>query len=126
MIFAVTFAEACRFHAHIQYDALILVLLTWHSPPQTHFRSVIPSPTRPPYTTIKPSSILLYKFLAIEHPSITFPLVMPSTIKGYFRTSAVDGGSVREASSGRSQKSLDKSCVHGILMKKSVRGFVTG
>lgn len=73
--------------------------------------SVIPAPTRSIYAATKSSSLLLYQSLSIEHPSITFSLVMPSTIKGDFRSSAVDGGSVRDASPGPSQKGLDKSYV---------------
>ena len=40
---------------------------------------------------------MLYQSLAIEHPDITFTNVLPSTIEGNFRKSAVDAGEVRES-----------------------------
>jgi short-subunit dehydrogenase len=81
--------------------------------------SVIPAPTRSLYAASKSSALLLYESLAIEHPSITFSLMMPSTIKGDFRSSAVDGGSVRDTSPGLSQKGLDK----GYVAKKCVEAI---
>jgi hypothetical protein len=39
---------------------------------------------------------MLYRSLSIEHPDISFSFVLPSTVEGDFRASAVDGGSVRE------------------------------
>ena len=59
--------------------------------------AVVPAPTRSLYTSTKASSLLLYQSLAIEHPSIKFTFVLPSTVEGDFRASAVDGGKVREA-----------------------------
>ncbi|PPR06550.1 hypothetical protein CVT26_000728 [Gymnopilus dilepis] len=58
--------------------------------------SVIPAPTRTLYASTKAASLLLYQALSIEHPNITFTCVMPSTIEGDFRASAVDSGLVRE------------------------------
>lgn len=40
---------------------------------------------------------MLYQALAIEHPKVKFTYVMPGTVEGDFRASAVDGGTVREA-----------------------------
>jgi hypothetical protein len=39
---------------------------------------------------------MLFRALAIEHPSISFNFICPGTIEGNFRASAVDGGDVRE------------------------------
>lgn len=57
----------------------------------------IPAPTRALYASSKAASLLLYQALAIEHRSIAFSFVLPSTIEGNFRASAVDAGPVREA-----------------------------
>ena len=59
--------------------------------------ALCPAPTRSLYAATKASSLLLYQALAIEHPDITFTNVIPSTVEGDFRASAVDGGAVREA-----------------------------
>ncbi|KAL1747350.1 hypothetical protein HDZ31DRAFT_80575 [Schizophyllum fasciatum] len=59
--------------------------------------SVIPAPTRSIYASTKGASLLLYQSLAIEHPNIAFSHVLPSTVEGDFRASAVDAGPVREA-----------------------------
>jgi short-subunit dehydrogenase len=60
---------------------------------------VIPAPTRALYASSKGASLLLYQSLAIEHPSIAFTLMLPGTIEGDFRASAVDAsfGGVHEA-----------------------------
>ncbi|EFI28555.1 hypothetical protein CC1G_13577 [Coprinopsis cinerea okayama7 len=58
--------------------------------------SVIPAPTRALYASTKSASLVLYQALAIEHPQVTFSHVMPSTVEGDFRASAVDAGPVRE------------------------------
>ncbi|KAJ3904625.1 hypothetical protein F5879DRAFT_801268 [Lentinula edodes] len=52
--------------------------------------AVIPAPTRTLYGSTKSASLLLYQALAIEHPSICFSFVLPSTVAGDFRASAVD------------------------------------
>ncbi|KAF9028857.1 hypothetical protein BDP27DRAFT_911682 [Rhodocollybia butyracea] len=52
--------------------------------------AVIPAPTRSMYGSTKSASLLLYQALAIEHPSIKFSFVLPSTVEGDFRASAVD------------------------------------
>ncbi|TRM62430.1 hypothetical protein BD626DRAFT_499204 [Schizophyllum amplum] len=59
--------------------------------------SVIPAPTRSIYASTKGASLLLYQSLAIEHPDISFSHILPSTVEGDFRASAVDAGPVREA-----------------------------
>ncbi|KAJ4463712.1 hypothetical protein C8R41DRAFT_927267 [Lentinula lateritia] len=52
--------------------------------------AVIPAPSRTLYGSTKSASLLLYQALAIEHPSIRFSFVLPSTVAGDFRASAVD------------------------------------
>ena len=52
--------------------------------------AILPAPTRSLYGSTKSASMLLYQALSIEHPSINFTLVLPSTIEGSFRASAVD------------------------------------
>ncbi|KAI0833265.1 NAD-P-binding protein [Trametes gibbosa] len=58
---------------------------------------VVPAPTRSIYASTKGASLLLYQSLAIEHPGIAFTYILPATVEGDFRASAVDGGTVREA-----------------------------
>jgi len=52
--------------------------------------AVIPAPTRALYAATKAASLLLFQSLAIEHPEIAFTCVLPATIQGNFRSSAVD------------------------------------
>ncbi|KAG6333308.1 hypothetical protein ID866_5785 [Astraeus odoratus] len=52
--------------------------------------AVIPAPTRSLYASSKSASLMLYQALAIEHPSINFTFVIPGTIEGNFRASAID------------------------------------
>ncbi|KAF9257760.1 NAD(P)-binding protein [Marasmius fiardii PR-910] len=52
--------------------------------------AVIPAPTRTIYGSTKSASLILYQSLAIEHPSIRFSFILPSTVEGDFRASAVD------------------------------------
>ncbi|KAJ3795114.1 NAD-P-binding protein [Lentinula aff. detonsa] len=52
--------------------------------------AVIPAPTRSIYGSTKSASLLLYQALAIEHPSVRFSFVLPSSVEGDFRASAVD------------------------------------
>lgn len=59
--------------------------------------AIVPAPTRTLYGSTKGASLLLYQSLSIEHPRVKFSAVIPSTIEGDFRASAVDGGKVREA-----------------------------
>lgn len=59
--------------------------------------ALVPAPTRALYASTKASSLLLYQALAIEHQNIAFTFLLPATIEGNFRASAVDAGPVREA-----------------------------
>ncbi|KIK95992.1 hypothetical protein PAXRUDRAFT_826463 [Paxillus rubicundulus Ve08.2h10] len=52
--------------------------------------AVIPAPTRSLYASTKSASLLLYQALSIEHPSVAFTFMLPGTIEGDFRASAVD------------------------------------
>ena len=60
-----------------------------------------PAPTRTIYASTKCASLVLYQALSIEHPKIKFSNIIPSTIEGEFRSSAVDAGPVREADPGK-------------------------
>ncbi|KIM31064.1 hypothetical protein M408DRAFT_327957 [Serendipita vermifera MAFF 305830] len=62
--------------------------------------ALIPAPSRSLYCSSKAASLMLFRSLAIEHPSIAFNYICPGTIEGSFRASAVDGGDVREALDG--------------------------
>ncbi|KAI0273184.1 NAD(P)-binding protein [Russula aff. rugulosa BPL654] len=59
-------------------------------------------------TSISPSvllisaSYILYQSLSIEHPSVNFSYVLPATVEGDFRASAVDGGPVQEGDPNQS------------------------
>ncbi|TFK38792.1 NAD(P)-binding protein [Crucibulum laeve] len=64
--------------------------------------SVIPAPTRSIYASTKSASLLLFQALSIEHPSIAFSHILPATVEGDFRASAVDGGPVREKDPNKS------------------------
>lgn len=59
--------------------------------------ALVPAPTRALYAATKASSLLLYQALAIEHREIAFAFILPATIEGDFRASAVDAGPVRES-----------------------------
>jgi len=52
--------------------------------------SVLPAPTRSLYCSTKGAGLLLYQSLSIEHPKIQFSSILPSTVEGDFRASAVD------------------------------------
>lgn len=52
--------------------------------------AVVPAPTRALYAATKAAALLLFQSLAIEHPAIAFTCVLPATIEGNFRSSAVD------------------------------------
>ncbi|KAI8634046.1 short chain dehydrogenase [Xylariaceae sp. FL1651] len=58
--------------------------------------AVVPAPTRALYAATKAASLLLFQSLAIEHPHITFTCVLPATIEGNFRASAVDADPTQE------------------------------
>jgi short-subunit dehydrogenase len=76
-----------------------------------------PAPTRALYCSTKAASLLLYQSLAIEHPSISFSFVLPSTVEGDFRASAVDGGEVRQADPkkhGLKQDAVARRCIEAV------------
>ncbi|KAG8744354.1 hypothetical protein FRC12_014818 [Ceratobasidium sp. 428] len=75
--------------------------------------AVVPAPTRALYCSTKSASLLLFQSLAIENPRIKFTNIIPSTIEGDFRASAVDGGDVREVLKG----ALKKQAVAEAIMK---------
>ncbi|KAJ7447569.1 hypothetical protein B0H11DRAFT_365760 [Mycena galericulata] len=79
--------------------------------------SAIPAPTRTLYAATKAASLHLYQALAIEHPRIAFTHVLPSTVEGDFRASAVDGGTVREADpnkTGLKRTAVARRCVQAV------------
>ncbi|CAK5279649.1 unnamed protein product [Mycena citricolor] len=79
--------------------------------------SVIPAPTRSLYASTKSASLLLYQALSIEHPRIAFTRLLPSTVEGDFRASAVDGGHTREAEpnkSGLKREAVARRCMTAI------------
>ncbi|KAI0078554.1 NAD-P-binding protein [Panus rudis PR-1116 ss-1] len=79
--------------------------------------AVIPAPTRALYGSTKAAGLLLYQALSIEHPKIKFTLVLPSTVEGNFRASAVDGGPVREADPNKTGLKKDvvaARCISGV------------
>ncbi|KAI1778751.1 NAD(P)-binding protein [Hypoxylon cercidicola] len=88
--------------------------------------AVVPAPTRVVYAATKASSLLLFQSLAIEHPDITFTFILPATIQGNFRASAVDAdASSREAEPNRKGLKLDyvaNRCVEAV--DRQVRGNV--
>ncbi|KAH8890048.1 short-chain dehydrogenase [Thozetella sp. PMI_491] len=79
--------------------------------------ALIPPPTRALYGSTKASSLLLFQAIAIEHPEIAFTNLIPATIEGDFRASAVDGGPVREANPNQHGLKLDyvaKRCADAV------------
>lgn len=88
--------------------------------------AVIPAPTRALYGATKASSLLLFQSLAIEHPKIAFTFVLPATIQGNFRASAVDADeTTREAGPNQRGLQLDyvaDRCVGAV--DQQVRGSV--
>lgn len=79
--------------------------------------SVIPAPTRSLYASSKSASLLLYQALAIEHPRISFTFILPSTVEGDFRASAVDSGPVREANPnkhGLKREDVARRCIAAV------------
>ncbi|KAI0003572.1 short chain dehydrogenase [Xylariaceae sp. FL0662B] len=87
--------------------------------------AVVPAPTRALYAATKGSSLLLFQSLAIEHPKIAFTFVLPATIEGNFRASAVDAGPSQEVVPNNQGLKLDyvsARCVDA--MDRRVRGSV--
>ncbi|KAI2615328.1 NAD(P)-binding protein [Hypoxylon sp. NC1633] len=86
--------------------------------------AVVPAPTRALYAATKASSLLLFQSMAIEHPKIAFTSVLPATIQGNFRASAVDADPATGESSpnqrGLRLDSVAKRCVDAV--DQQVRG----
>ncbi|KAJ2937080.1 hypothetical protein H1R20_g3, partial [Candolleomyces eurysporus] len=79
--------------------------------------SLIPAPTRTLYASTKSASLVLYQALSIEHPQITFTHVLPATVEGNFRASAVDSGPVREEDPnkfGLKREDVAKRCIEAV------------
>lgn len=80
------------------YPAILLV---------SSLAAMVGAPTRALYGSTKASSLLLYQSLAVEHPRIAFTFLLPATIEGNFRASAVDAGPVREADPNKTGLKID-------------------
>ncbi|KIY50049.1 NAD(P)-binding protein [Fistulina hepatica ATCC 64428] len=52
--------------------------------------AVTPAPTRSIYGSTKAAALMLYQALSMEHPNIEFSYILPATVEGDFRASAVD------------------------------------
>ncbi|KAH6880848.1 hypothetical protein BKA70DRAFT_1073809, partial [Coprinopsis sp. MPI-PUGE-AT-0042] len=79
--------------------------------------SVIPAPTRTLYASTKSASLLLYQALSIEHSDIAFTHILPSTVEGDFRASAVDSGPVREKDPnkhGLKREDVARACIQAV------------
>ncbi|KAH8101436.1 NAD-P-binding protein [Cristinia sonorae] len=86
--------------------------------------AIIPAPTRSVYAATKASALLLYQSLAIEHPAVCFSFVIPSTVEGDFRSSAVDRveGEDVYLESDRKKSALSKDAV----AKRSIQAVDSG
>ncbi|KAH8978392.1 hypothetical protein EDB92DRAFT_1790224 [Lactarius akahatsu] len=79
--------------------------------------AAIPAPTRAIYGSSKAASYILYQALSIENPAINFSCVLPSTIEGNFRASAVDGGPTREVDPNRTglkREAVAERCISAV------------
>lgn len=80
--------------------------------------AVLPAPTRSVYAASKAAALLLYQSLAIEHPAIAFTWVMPSTVQGNFRSTAVDrveGHDIyKETKEGLKQEVVARRCMEAV------------
>lgn len=78
--------------------------------------SLLAAPTRAVYGSTKGAALLLYQSLSIEHPLIKFSFVIPSTVEGDFRASAIDGGPVREKdpTNGLKRRAVAEACVNAV------------
>ncbi|EJD04231.1 NAD-binding protein [Fomitiporia mediterranea MF3/22] len=79
--------------------------------------AVTPAPTRTLYCASKSAALILYQSLAIEHPKVHFTSILPGTIEGAFRASAVDGGLVRESDPNRSglkREVVARRCIQAV------------
>lgn len=87
--------------------------------------ALVPAPTRALYAATKASSLLLYQAMAIEHRDIAFTFILPATIEGDFRASAVDSGPVREADPNKHGLKIDYVAAQCIgAVDNGVRGNV--
>lgn len=87
--------------------------------------ALVPAPTRALYASTKASSLLLYQALAIEHRDIAFTFILPATIEGGFRASAVDSGPVREADPNKHGLKIDYVAARCIdAVDRGVRGSI--
>ncbi|CAE6432910.1 unnamed protein product [Rhizoctonia solani] len=81
--------------------------------------AVVPAPTRAIYCSTKGAGLLLFQSLAIEHPRIKFSNIIPATIEGDFRASAVDGGEVREVLKGAlSREEVAQAIIRAVDMEQ--------
>lgn len=76
--------------------------------------AIIPAPTRALYVSSKAASLMAYQSIAIEHPQIQFSYVLPSTVQGSFRASAVDAGPSRESQGGLLPEDVAHACVRAV------------
>jgi short-subunit dehydrogenase len=82
--------------------------------------AAIPAPTRSIYGSTKAASLALYQALAIEHPKIAFSYILPSTVEGSFRASAIDieesTGEKENAAetAGLPRKAVAKRCIAAV------------
>lgn len=87
--------------------------------------ALVPAPTRALYAATKASSLLLYQSLAIEHRDIAFSFILPATIEGDFRASAVDAGPVRESDPNKHGLKIDYVAARCIdAVDNGVRGNI--
>jgi short-subunit dehydrogenase len=85
--------------------------------------AVIPAPTRAIYGSSKAASYILYQALSIENPSVNFSIVLPSTVRGNFRATAVDRGPMREADpnqSGLKCEVVADRCIRAIDAREEI------
>lgn len=88
--------------------------------------AIIPAPTRALYGASKSASLILYQALAIENPNINFTVVLPGTMQGNFRASAVDKGDVRELDPnkhGLTAEYVARRCIRAVDNKEKTVVF---
>jgi len=66
--------------------------------------SLIPAPTRALYAATKSAALLFFQSLSIEHPAIVFSSVLPASIEGDFRASAVDAPVLSSATGNHEER----------------------
>ncbi|KAG6824597.1 hypothetical protein H0H92_006388, partial [Tricholoma furcatifolium] len=80
----------------------------------------------PSYASTTTASLVLYQALSIsmEHLSIVFACVLPSTVEGDFRASAVDVGPVRKKDSNEhrlKREDVARQCIAAVDAGESLR-----